>query len=267
MGNVSSCCSSKTSNEEEPTASEEDAVIIPAPEENNNVEGADISNLAQIQAFQNYMGLYRALGPTAFHSELRSPFNIPQAPMAELGRTSSLILEGPLPSNQRSASGPSTPIPSRHFTRNRPDLQDHIRDMENLGHYDMPGAWSPRPNNALAHRHQVIHPYDPFQQNPPSHPVEMIVSSCEESSAVSSVGAAPASSSSDVNSSAGISIRCPVCLDGFPRITSTGRSLMSTVCGHIFCSRCLPVCIRTNGRCPTCRNVLFLPYDLHPIFI
>jgi len=61
-------------------------------------------------------------------------------------------------------------------------------------------------------------------------------------------------------------IRCPVCLDGLPRITSTGRSMMSTVCGHIFCSSCLPVCIRTNGRCPTCRKVL-RPNQMHPIFI
>jgi len=61
-------------------------------------------------------------------------------------------------------------------------------------------------------------------------------------------------------------IRCPVCLDDFHGITSSRRSLMSTVCGHIFCSSCLPVCIRTNGRCPTCRKVL-RPNQMHPIFI
>jgi len=61
-------------------------------------------------------------------------------------------------------------------------------------------------------------------------------------------------------------IRCPVCLDSLPRITSTGRTMMSTVCGHIFCSSCLPVCIRTSGRCPTCRKVL-RPNQMHPIFI
>jgi len=71
----------------------------------------------------------------------------------------------------------------------------------------------------------------------------------------------------DESSSAGICIRCPVCLDGLPVISSTGRSLMSTVCGHIFCSRCIPASIRSNGRCPTCRRILFFPYHVHPIFI
>jgi len=61
-------------------------------------------------------------------------------------------------------------------------------------------------------------------------------------------------------------IHCPVCLDGFHRIKSSGRNLMSTVCGHMFCSSCLPVCVRSNGRCPTCRKPLGST-DTHPIFL
>merc|ERR1719186_537208 len=49
-------------------------------------------------------------------------------------------------------------------------------------------------------------------------------------------------------------IQCPVCLDSREHILLSGRKLMSTVCGHIFCSACLPTCIKENGRCPTCRK-------------
>jgi len=59
---------------------------------------------------------------------------------------------------------------------------------------------------------------------------------------------------------------CPVCLDNLPRIKSSGRDMMSTVCGHIFCSSCLSVCFKSNGRCPTCRKIL-LSKDMHKIFI
>jgi len=59
---------------------------------------------------------------------------------------------------------------------------------------------------------------------------------------------------------------CPVCLDNLPRIKSSGRDMMSTVCGHVFCSSCLSVCFKSNGRCPTCRKML-LSKDMHQIFI
>jgi len=59
---------------------------------------------------------------------------------------------------------------------------------------------------------------------------------------------------------------CPVCLDNLPRIKSSGRNMMSTVCGHVFCSSCLSACFKSNGRCPTCRKML-LSKDMHQIFI
>lgn len=132
-----------------------------------------------------------------------------------------------------------------------------------------PGAWSPRPNNARRN------PSAPRMQNGLGEAFEMINSSLEADAALtvldenSSTGEMTKSSvaADDESSSAGICIRCPVCLDGLPVISSTGRSLMSTVCGHIFCSRCIPASIRSNGRCPTCRRILFFPYHVHPIFI
>ena len=32
-----------------------------------------------------------------------------------------------------------------------------------------------------------------------------------------------------------------------------GRRVVSSACGHIFCSGCLPRALRPTGRCPTCR--------------
>ena len=51
-------------------------------------------------------------------------------------------------------------------------------------------------------------------------------------------------------------ISCPVCLDPKSRVFETSRSMVSTLCGHIFCSRCLPTCIQNDGKCPTCRRHL-----------
>ena len=51
-------------------------------------------------------------------------------------------------------------------------------------------------------------------------------------------------------------ISCPVCLDPKSRVFETSRSMVSTLCGHIFCSRCLPTCIQNDGKCPTCRKHL-----------
>jgi len=61
-------------------------------------------------------------------------------------------------------------------------------------------------------------------------------------------------------------IRCPVCLDDLQKIRSAQKTVMSTVCGHLFCSSCLPICLRESRRCPTCRRFLNAR-DIHPIFI
>jgi len=63
-----------------------------------------------------------------------------------------------------------------------------------------------------------------------------------------------------------VTLQCPVCLDSIKSIKRKGSSMMSTMCGHIFCSKCLPASIRTSGRCPTCRGRIG-HQDYHKIFI
>lgn len=62
-----------------------------------------------------------------------------------------------------------------------------------------------------------------------------------------------------------LQIKCPICFDTFLQIKSSGKRLMSTICGHIFCSGCLPICVRTTKNCPSCRKTLKIK-DIHPIF-
>jgi len=60
--------------------------------------------------------------------------------------------------------------------------------------------------------------------------------------------------------------KCPVCLDSFSSIHRRGNRLVSTLCGHVFCGRCLPACVRTSGHCPTCRTRIGYE-DFHPLFL
>ena len=59
--------------------------------------------------------------------------------------------------------------------------------------------------------------------------------------------------------------QCPVCLDSFSAIKRRGQ-LVSTVCGHVFCRRCITACIFSQGQCPACRKRIGLK-DFHPIYI
>merc|ERR1719508_31346 len=67
-------------------------------------------------------------------------------------------------------------------------------------------------------------------------------------------------------SSGGVSVQCPVCLDSLGTIKRSGAGMVSTVCGHIFCSRCLPASLRASGRCPSCRRMIGTT-EYHKIFI
>ena len=62
------------------------------------------------------------------------------------------------------------------------------------------------------------------------------------------------------------SIQCQVCMEFSNSIRMNGYHLLSTVCGHIFCSCCLPECIRNSPTCPTCRRRLSSK-DYHRIYI
>ncbi|XP_064272685.1 uncharacterized protein LOC135298746 isoform X2 [Passer domesticus] len=61
-------------------------------------------------------------------------------------------------------------------------------------------------------------------------------------------------------------IRCPICMDFYPQIVQSGRLILSTLCGHVFCSQCLPFALQTACFCPTCRTDL-TPGQYHPIYI
>ncbi|CAN8209287.1 unnamed protein product [Coccothraustes coccothraustes] len=61
-------------------------------------------------------------------------------------------------------------------------------------------------------------------------------------------------------------IRCPICMDFYPQIVQSGRLILSTLCGHVFCSQCLPFALQTASFCPTCRTDL-TPGQYHPIYI
>jgi len=60
--------------------------------------------------------------------------------------------------------------------------------------------------------------------------------------------------------------KCPVCLESFRAVHRRGNRLVSTLCGHVFCGRCLPACVRTSGHCPTCRKRIGYD-DFHPLFL
>jgi len=60
--------------------------------------------------------------------------------------------------------------------------------------------------------------------------------------------------------------KCPVCLESFSSIHRRGNRLVSTLCGHVFCGRCLPACVRTSGHCPTCRKRIGYD-DFHPLYL
>jgi hypothetical protein len=61
---------------------------------------------------------------------------------------------------------------------------------------------------------------------------------------------------------------CPICLSEFKVLSTKGRSLLSTRCGHVFCSRCLlrVVTRRAAPICPICRTPVTRK-DCHPIFL
>jgi len=72
---------------------------------------------------------------------------------------------------------------------------------------------------------------------------------------------------SPVPSPAEVRVTCPICYDSARTLQLQGKSLVSTVCGHIFCSPCLTSSLRVRPFCPTCRKVLASRRDYHLIFL
>ncbi|XP_075961363.1 E3 ubiquitin-protein ligase RNF4 isoform X1 [Anarhichas minor] len=61
-------------------------------------------------------------------------------------------------------------------------------------------------------------------------------------------------------------ISCPVCLDCYSEIVESGRLVVSTKCGHVFCSQCLRDALTSSHTCPTCRKRL-THRQYHPLYI
>ncbi|KAM6429754.1 LOW QUALITY PROTEIN: E3 ubiquitin-protein ligase RNF4 [Rhynochetos jubatus] len=61
-------------------------------------------------------------------------------------------------------------------------------------------------------------------------------------------------------------VSCPICMDGYAEIVQSGRLIVSTKCGHVFCSQCLRDSLRNANSCPTCRKKL-THRQYHPIYI
>lgn len=54
------------------------------------------------------------------------------------------------------------------------------------------------------------------------------------------------------------SIKCSICLDAIEEMTST-------ICGHVYCGKCIRLAIRVTGKCPLCQRKL-RPKDIHPLY-
>uniref|UniRef100_A0A3Q2YYQ3 Ring finger protein 4 n=1 Tax=Hippocampus comes TaxID=109280 RepID=A0A3Q2YYQ3_HIPCM len=61
-------------------------------------------------------------------------------------------------------------------------------------------------------------------------------------------------------------VSCPVCMDTYSEMVESGRLVVSTKCGHVFCSQCLRDALRRSLTCPTCRKRL-TPRQYHPLYI
>ncbi|XP_047375791.1 E3 ubiquitin-protein ligase RNF4-like [Sciurus carolinensis] len=49
-------------------------------------------------------------------------------------------------------------------------------------------------------------------------------------------------------------VSCPICMDGYSEIVQNGRLIVSTECGHFFCSQCPHDSLKNTNTCPTCRK-------------
>ncbi|KAK5640306.1 hypothetical protein RI129_011117 [Pyrocoelia pectoralis] len=54
---------------------------------------------------------------------------------------------------------------------------------------------------------------------------------------------------------------CPICCE-----TLENTNMSATVCGHVFCTKCIVQAIRVYKTCPTCRTKLTLK-KIHPLYL
>ncbi|XP_053229107.1 E3 ubiquitin-protein ligase RNF4-like [Podarcis raffonei] len=61
-------------------------------------------------------------------------------------------------------------------------------------------------------------------------------------------------------------LSCGICIDSYAEIVQSGRLIVSTTCGHIFCSQCLSNFLGHANFCPICRRKL-TPKEYHPLYM
>ncbi|XP_054707883.1 uncharacterized protein LOC129217581 [Uloborus diversus] len=61
-------------------------------------------------------------------------------------------------------------------------------------------------------------------------------------------------------------ILCGVCLEDLIKVRNSDmEEIVSTICGHLFCRRCIMTAISVFHKCPVCRKRLGVK-SFHPIF-
>ncbi|KAJ0069095.1 hypothetical protein NL108_017765 [Boleophthalmus pectinirostris] len=93
-----------------------------------------------------------------------------------------------------------------------------------------------------------------------------VLSSDEEEPTVTGTTTTSAAAAPRREGSAGVHISCPVCMDSYFEIVDSGRLLVSTRCGHVFCSICLRDSLTQSHSCPICRKKLPKGH-YHPIHL
>merc|ERR1712181_77258 len=58
-------------------------------------------------------------------------------------------------------------------------------------------------------------------------------------------------------------MQCPVCFDSLQSLLPP-RTALSTKCGHLYCSSCLPAALQASGCCPTCRKRVRMSDPIRP---
>ena len=85
-------------------------------------------------------------------------------------------------------------------------------------------------------------------------------------SSVSNSHSPSSSTSPHSSTSMSTSIVCPVCMDHVSVFKSSGRELMTTTCGHIFCDVCIRNAISSFHKCPVCNKKLSIR-QYHRLYI
>jgi hypothetical protein len=67
--------------------------------------------------------------------------------------------------------------------------------------------------------------------------------------------------SMDESATQAVKIHCPICLESI-----VGRQPVSTICGHLFCKKCLTAALQNAKKCPMCKKTLKMT-SFHDIFL